>query len=806
MESQNLSRLKVAVLLFGVFVTSFGVLAFEVALTRIFSIMLDYHYTFLVVSLAMFGLGLGGVIAQHFSSKTPLKNSFSRLAIMAVIFSLSTSIFAFVVVSFPNLGTAPQVFMSFLPFLISGTLLATAYKVFVSHSNMLHFADLVGAAVGSLAVVFLLTWLGAAIAVLLVSIVTLLSALFFALTSRKKTVVAVASLAIIGMALFAQYSSSLNLWNVQPAIDQEKELTSWLSEPSLDARIVDSRWSAFGQVELIASPELPHEKIIFVDGGAGTTLYHFNGDFDSNETLVPDLRKSTQYLPYTFVNKSNALIIGPGGGVDVLTALMGGVNHIYAVEVNPSIVEIVKDYSAFSGGIYTDYDNVHVSIDEGRSFLKRSDEKFDIIMLDIPVSKTAQGTFGYALAENYLFTTDSFKDYLDHLSDDGFLTIVAHNEAEIYKLTSIAFKVLGAQGLSNYQIMQRMAVVGSDLTGHSHSSLPIFILKKTAITTSQAELINAKASEMELDVSFAPLQGEIPADPVLKALYFDSLSIDELVSQALFNMQAPTDDSPFFYNFELGVPSELSLLLSGAIMLSLGVSVFYVLARRRPEVLFANGNRKLLKSKFSSFKWSCFASLGLGFTLIEVALIQKFILFLGQPTIAIAASLFSLLIAGGLGSFFSRKWSNGRQYNVFKVSLIVAIMVVVYILALPSIFAATLSYSEPVRFLISFALILPLGFLMGVPFPTLLGYIKQESENDAAWMWCINGGFSVLAGILALVVAMFFGFNAVLLMGALAYLGLFFVGTFHERVGRPRLDGSILRSRSSVSTRKTRKS
>jgi len=284
------------------------------------------------------------------------------------------------------------------------------------------------------------------------------------------------------------------------------------------------------------------------------------------------------------------------------------------------------------------------------------------------------------------------------------------------------------------------------------------------------------------------------------------LSIDELVSQALFNMQAPTDDSPFFYNFELGVPSELSLLLSGAIMLSLGVSVFYVLARRRPEVLFANGNRKLLKSKFSSFKWYCFASLGLGFMLIEVALIQKFILFLGQPTIAIAASLFSLLIAGGLGSFFSRKWSNGRQYNVFKVSLIVAIMVVVYILALPSIFAATLSYSEPVRFLISFALISPLGFLMGVPFPTLLGYIKQESENDAAWMWCINGGFSVLAGILALVVAMFFGFNAVLLMGALAYLGLFFVGTFHERVGRPRLDGSILRSRSSVSTRKTRKS
>jgi MFS family permease len=193
-----------------------------------------------------------------------------------------------------------------------------------------------------------------------------------------------------------------------------------------------------------------------------------------------------------------------------------------------------------------------------------------------------------------------------------------------------------------------------------------------------------------------------------------------------------------------------------------------------------NGSKVKFKSKFSGFKWYIFASLGFGFMLIEIALIQKFILFLGEPTLAIAVSLFSLLLAGGIGSFFSRKWFNGKQYNAFKISLIIAVVTIVYIFALPFIFNATLSYSASIRFVISFAFISPLGFLMGIPFPTALGYIKQEFENDAAWMWCINGAFSVLAGVFALVVAMTFGFNAVLLLGALTYAGLFVIGRRHE--------------------------
>src|SRR3989339_735565 len=215
------------------------------------------------------------------------------------------------------------------------------------------------------------------------------------------------------------------------------------------------------------------------------------------------------------------------------------------------------------------------------------------------------------------------------------------------------------------------------------------------------------------------------------------------------------------------------------------VSMLYIGVRRHEEVLFTNGTKKLLRSKFSLFRWYSFASIGLGFMLIEIALIQKFILFLGEPTSAIAALIFSLLIAGGLGSFFSRRWSAGKQHYAFKACLIIAVIVIVYMSSLPVILNAAIGYSVQARFLFAFTLISPLGFLMGIPFPALLGYIKREPENDAAWMWCINGAFSFIAGSLALVVAMYVGFNAVLLLGALTYLGVFFVSRIRNKAIKP---------------------
>jgi predicted membrane-bound spermidine synthase len=681
-------------------------------------------------------------------------------------------------VSAPNLDVSVQVFMMFIPFLVAGTVLAMAYKLFVSQSSILHFADLIGAALGSLAIVFFINWAGAPLAVIFVSTLTLVASALFSLASKKKLILAVSLLAIIGMSVFAQYSSTL--WNVQPGNNQTKELSNFLS-PSVGGTIESTKWTSFGQVELVSTSVLPHEKVIFVDGGAGTSLYQFNGDFnDSTNSIVPTLRNTTMYFPYTISNKDSSLVIGPGGGVDVLTALMAGVKNIDAVDVNPGIVEIVKEQAAYDGGIYTNYSNVHVTVDDGRSYLKRSDQKYDVIMLDIPLTKTAQGTLGYSLAENYLFTTDSFADYLNHLNDKGYLTIVAHDQVEIYKLVSTAIKVLQNQGLDTAQIMNRIVVIGKEDT-MDHNNLPVFILKKTPITVQQATVIDDKAAAIGLSTLYTPLISGNSTDPHLPHLADDQMSIQQLIDIAPYNLNAPSDDSPFFYNFNIGPPSTLIALLGAAIILCIAVSILYVAVRRKDKFVFKGGAKIKSQTKFSGYKWYIFASLGLGFMLIEVALIQKFILFLGEPTLAIAVSLFSLLLAGGLGSLFSKKWVNGKQTNAFKVSLIIAILTISYIFLLPMIFNAALSYSTLIRFVISFVFISPLGFLMGIPFPTALGYIKHEFENDAAWMWCINGAFSVLAGVFALIIAMTIGFNAVLLLGALTYAGLFVIGRRHEQ-------------------------
>lgn len=766
-----MNRLKFAVLLFGIFVSSFGVLTFEISLTRIFSVMYSYHFTFLAVSIALLALSLGGILTQVFSWQISADAIFSRLAFISVIFS-SASFLIFALTSLANSNVVIDALVMFFPFLIAGVFLATIYNVFTTFSSIAYFADLLGAAVGALAVVFLLNSFGAVRGVLMVGTVISAASLLFAFGSRRKVIILIAIVNVVLMAFLVQYTARTNLSSVPFMGGQSKELEATLADQSLGARIIDSRWSAFGRTDLVELDADPHARFIFVDGGAGTKMFHWDGDLTNSSGDVPSLKYTTQYFPYYFVNKGSSLVIGPGGGLDVLTSLISGMNHTTAVEVNPDTVAIVRDYSDYDGGIYSRYDNVHVYVDEGRSFVRRSTQKYDIIMLDIPVTKTAQGSIGYALAENYLFTTDSFTDYFGHLAQEGLLAIVAHNSVEVYKLVSISLKVLGAQGLSPQEIMQRLLVV----QGAGHSGLPVFVLKKTPFTNDQISPMYLKASELGLTPVYMPNVDEVPLDPFLTGLADGSVSIDAAISQAPFEIAPPTDESPFFYRFEKGIPPTLSLLLIGTVISGVALLGLYLGAWGRR--LSAVGGRELdsLMSGFSLFRPYYFISLGLGFMLIEIPLIQRFTLFLGHPTLAISVVLFSLLLASGLGSFYSTKWRNQQLFNVFKVSLAIGALVILYMLILPFVFNAYLGYDSTFRFLLVFGLIFPLGFLMGIPFPVGLKFAKKEGRNEAAWMWCINGAFSVLGAVAALVIAMSFNFSAVLLSGAFIYFAIFLVG------------------------------
>lgn len=778
MKKLKIPRFELFLLLFGVFLVSFSVLSFEISLTRVFSVMFSYHYTFVAVSLALLGLSMGGALS-HLLSETSLEKTFSILALISLIFSFTASILTFVMVSITASSIVGAIFLQFIPFFIAGVLLALVYKMFVGKSNILYFTDLAGAAIAALATVFLLNFAGALKALILIGTMPLAASLLFAFASKKKTIAYAVIIGAILLAFFAQQSLNNNLSGINPGSNQEKELSLLLTEYQDGAKIINTRSSAFGQTDLVEMEAEPHYKVIFVDGGAGTRMFHFDGNFSSSDTYVPLLEYTTQYFPYYLAMKGSSLIIGPGGGLDVLTSMMSGMNHTTAVEVNPDIVDIVRDYSEYNGGIYSNYSNVHVYVDEGRSFVRRSDQKYDIIMLNIPITKTSQSSMGYALAENYLFTVNSFKDFLNILNDEGLIAVVAHDQLEVYRLMSIAFRLFEEQGLDSEEIMRHIMIIG-DLQSH-HLSRPVLILKKTPFTNQLASVIYEQAIGAGLMPIHVPSVYTLD-DPILVALANGKTTMDLVVSSIPSDITPPTDNNPFFYKFEKGIPLTLFQLLIGAAILGTITAGTYMGIWVRQ--LWRSRTGKKWHSDIinhSPFRLYYFASLGLGFMFIEIPLIQSLILFLGHPTFAIATVLFSLLLAGGLGSFYSRKWKSHNRYDVFNVTLVIGIISLIYLLALPFLLNLGIDYDSTIRFLISFALIFPIGFLLGIPFPTGLRITGKKSGNDAAWMWCINGMFSVLGSVMALVLAMSFGFSSVFLSGAAIYGMLFLVGRIWTR-------------------------
>jgi spermidine synthase len=201
-----------------------------------------------------------------------------------------------------------------------------------------------------------------------------------------------------------------------------------------------------------------NEMLLFIDGAAGTAMHKFNGDRENPGEYIRRLMAgSSGFLPFLFLNedeRDDMLIIGPGGGTEVLFGLLADVKNITGVEVNKDLVDIVREYRDYNGGIYSDFENVDIVVDEGRSFLRDSDRKYDIIMSTLPVTKGSRSSEGYALTESYLFTVESIKDYLDHLTDEGRMIVVMHNWYETLRLAVTALAAFEEMGVENQDAMK----------------------------------------------------------------------------------------------------------------------------------------------------------------------------------------------------------------------------------------------------------------------------------------------------------------------------------------------------------------
>lgn len=520
-------------------------------------------------------------------------------------------------------------------------------------------------------------------------------------------------------------------------------------------------------------------------------MYDLDSLLKDPSGTVRALHELGEYFPFMFLEeheKDNALIIGPGGGQDVVVALLGDVKSITAVEVNPDVVQLVKDYDGFSGGIYSRIPNIQVVVGEGRNYVRSSREAFDLILLSLPITKSSRSVEGFMLTENYLFTVEALRDYLDHLTPEGRIVIVGHGDVEIYRLIVLALKAFDRSQIGQSEAMRHIYTIAS-------GSLPTVIIKKEPFTRDEIEKRHDVIHELGYDYGpfFLPyvrqkvihpfFELSIPlAWPMLNQNLVDisegKLDLDDFIRGAPFDITPVTDDSPFFYKFQPGLPKPLGTFSVFILLAVTGLTALVTLPRnptmRRPPFVNSLARFPRLKRFLTLF-----FALGMAFTLVQIALFQKLTLFIGHPLLALTVLLFSLLLGSGMGSLSSSRVKDELGRAVVVASLATGVLSAVYAASLTSVF--DLGFDERVT---SVLFLIPLGFAMGFPFPLCIRRMKQYGLQDFVHlMWGVNGVASVLGSALAMILGVSVGFSYALFLGGAMYGSIAILSGFHDRLG-----------------------
>ncbi len=554
-------------------------------------------------------------------------------------------------------------------------------------------------------------------------------------------------------------------------------------------RVLFSKWNSFSRIAVYDRPHGDWSLSPRFSGARGESLFM---DIDSaastpilKGTATLDdaayLRYELTALGYYFVERPGgfrALVIGPGGGRDLLSALVFGATHVDGVEINPIIArDVMLDrFRQYSGGVYA-HPRVSSYVDDGRSFIRRSSSKYNLIQASLVDTWAATAAGAYTLTENSLYTSEAFGEYLDHLSDSGYLTITRW-VFDGLRLVSLAQEACEARGLDP---AQHLAIVRLD-------RVATFLLKKTPFTHADVQRLRTLSNDLGFSILYAPgvepshvaeepaemqRNGTSAADYRRLILTADR---ERFLETYPLDVRATTDDRPFFFHTtrlanQFEVAFGRSMLFGNglsALMTLMGISAVLVLLFILGP-LFLSGERP-------GDGWAgwlvYFGALGAGFMLLEVALLQRFVLLLGHPVYSLTVTLFSLLLGTGLGSLISRKIDPHRVKTVTLRALVgVLTVAAVSPLLLRQIIEIAIPWPLPLRAAVAAAVLLPLGVLLGMPLPGGMRLLAARRADLIPWGWGINGAFSVIGATLAVFIAMNWGFSATLLIAGLVYAG-----------------------------------
>ena len=765
----------------GVLLLSIATLTIEVMQLRVFSVTLWHHLTYMIITVAMLGLGasgsyvaIKGVGDEQQARKWAGKSIWGFVASTIIGFAivLRIPLDTFMVSSSIQLSFIFIYYLFLLPpFFFAGMAITVLMTHYVRMVHRLYFWNLLGSAIGSTLFLWLLVTVGGDYSLLLIiSLAALSGTLIFLERGQRITsgIIALVCLLLIPATpyifpIHAAPSKALGLF--------EKQM------PNLETISVE--WNPTGRIDVVTDPKIREysidgvhvDKIFTIDGDAYTFAY----DVDKPWGTVPAILKTLYSTAYHFKDKPKAAMIGLGGGVDILTALHAGAREITAVEINSAMINAaMKHYNSFKYNPYTE-PRVSVIHEEGRAFMRRSPEKYDIIQMSGVDTWTALTSGAYVLSENYIYTTQAFEEYFEHLEDDGILSMIRwvfKPPRETLRLCSQGMQMLRNKGKTtkpeNHFIVLQQNFLAS------------FLLKKTAWTRKEVQKLQEMAKDWDdAKILYAPgLDGNNAFYRYFKAV--SDGKEKEFLTHYPYNIEPVSDDKPFFFKFyrwddifkfntgtggyiDAITPVGFIILVASLIQaLFLGcLMILYPLWRFKKQGLKIDGAGKMI---------AYFTALGLGFMFVEVAMMQKFVLFLGHPSYSVSILLAGLLFFSGIGSFIAGKFKFDPRKIILVSTATVSIMTVGYVFLLPAVFDALIGAPHMIRIIVTLLLIAPIGTMMGMPFPTGLSHIQKGSLSFVPWAFGVNGIAGVIASVLSILLAMAFGFNFVFFLAAAIYL------------------------------------
>jgi len=787
----------------GIFLVSFATLLLELALIRVLAVASWYHFGFLVISMALLGFGASGVTLSVWRGLREHPSLDWVLTTLSLAFGLTTIASFWLMQHIPfhpfnllldwrQLVTTPIYYLAIAaPFFCSGLVIALLFTRFSMEVNRLYAADLLGAGLGCVSIVLILPRFGGAGSIAIAAVFGFLAAVVFGFSQARRLAVAGVALGILtfGFAFIADRA-------VPILVDSQKHHPL---QP-YDRPPIYTAWNTFSRVdvyELAAKPEnnLPDAGLgIIIDAGAaGTAIPNLSGG------VREYLARAQGYQPagfgYTKGGHSKVLIIGSGAGREVLEGLYFGASSITAVEINPIINDIItRQMKSAWGGLF-EQPEVHLVTGDGRNFVRRSKEKYDAIIALQTFNAAGLASGALGLSETYILTREAFADYLDHLTPDGIL-LITRGTSRIPRLFATAREVFEERGLGS-PAAHLFAFRGALEPFGPGQSMSAFMLKKSPFTVADAQSITerlrtargqtwtgeGKAPEPEIFYSpfgsphnwYQTLLYDLATGPNLGKIY----------AASPLQLAPVTDDAPFFEHVVrwrslrpatlLGVftagkfksddeqpVAEITLLvLLVQVIFVAGLLIVWPMWRFSRQGLHTPGRWAFL---------TYFGGLGLGFILIEIVLLQRFTLFLGQPIFTFAVVLTTLLVATGGGAYIVGRFKERNRRLLFWVVGLLLVVLLATAASATAVFSVALGLSLAWRIVITAALVAPLGVLLGMPFPIGLRIVAEEAQPLVSWAWAVNGFFTVIGSVIGLMLGMTIGFRAVLALAGGCYL------------------------------------